>query len=137
MAVRTLLIGFIVIALISTIGCGGKEEKEAQEPEVQQPVEEPAPQQPAVPEVKFENPYIQKKGYTIQIYSFKDYSKAVAAATKFTNRGYKAYIEDVEVVGEGIYHRVRIGSYASLNEARRVGRDLKARYGVNYWVDRD
>lgn len=139
MIVRLFVIAIVSIALLTVVGCGGKEEKVPE-----QIIEEPGIDTSAAAEPErveqeplFENPEFSKRGYTVQVYSFKEYPKAREGAVKFNNRGYKAYIEEVEVVGEGIYYRVRLGSYRTVAEAKRVGREVKARYGVDYWVDRD
>jgi len=43
----------------------------------------------------------------------------------------------VEVIGEGIYYRVRIGSYGTITKANMAGREIKEKFGVDFWVDRD
>ncbi|MBD3170092.1 MAG: hypothetical protein GF307_11460 [candidate division Zixibacteria bacterium] len=138
MAYRIILSAFLALSVIMALGCGkGDKEPEVQQQVTEQPEVDTTRQMAQEPVSKFNNPSFRKKGYCVQVYSFKEYPRAKEAAIKFTNRGYTTYIEDVEVIGEGIYHRVRIGSFSSVKEAQRICRELKARYGVNCWVDKD
>ncbi|MCP4632805.1 MAG: SPOR domain-containing protein [candidate division Zixibacteria bacterium] len=138
---RLFIVLTLSLFLIGITGCGGKDEPAEQtipETQMEETTTDTVTEQSAVDqEPPFENPMIAKKGYTVQIYSFKDYSRAKAAAIKFTNRGYKTFIEDVEVVGEGLYHRIRIGSFSTSREAKRVCLEIKTRYGINCWIDKD
>ncbi|GEM_PF-5663020 len=133
------LVAFILSAMFLVFsGCGKKKKEVSQETAQETPVDTTVSTSQTEEETApFENPTFTKKGYCLQIYSFKDYNRAKEAADKFTARGYTTYIEDIEVVGEGVYHRVRIGSFATAREANRIGREIKSRFGVDYWVDRD
>ncbi|MBD3232297.1 MAG: hypothetical protein GF315_01090 [candidate division Zixibacteria bacterium] len=136
MTYRFILLLVLTSLMIFVAGCGGDEPDP--EPITEEPALDTTVTQPQVQEEpKYQNPTFRKKGYAVQIGSFREYDNARDLAIKFSNRGYTTYIEDVEVIGEGIYHRVRIGSYRTSGQAHKIGREVRTKYGVRYWVDKD
>jgi len=136
---RILAAAVVIATMALCAGCGGNEEV-TPEPITKRPAQDTiitAPKTEAQPESLFQNPTIQSKGYCIQLHSFREYQKARTAAMEYTDAGYTAYIEQVEVIGEGIYYRVRIGSYGTITKANMAGREIKEKFGVDFWVDRD
>ncbi len=131
---RLILLLLLSSLIIFMVSCG----KDEPEPITEEPALDTTLTQPEVQEKpRYQNPTFQKKGYCVQIGSFKEYANARDLAAKFSNRGYTTYIEEVEVIGEGIYYRVRIGSYRTPGQAHQVGREVRTKYGVRYWVDKD
>ena len=61
-----------------------------------------------------------KESLAIQIYSFKDKARADAALEKLKAKGYKAYIMVSDLGARGVWYRVRVGSFATEEEARAV-----------------
>jgi cell division septation protein DedD len=56
----------------------------------------------------------------VQVYSFKDQSRADAALKKLKDKGYKAYILVSDLGARGIWYRVRVGPFAKEEEARKT-----------------
>jgi cell division septation protein DedD len=56
----------------------------------------------------------------IQVYSFKDKSRADTALQKLKDKGYKAYILVSDLGARGIWYRVRVGTFANEEEARKT-----------------
>jgi len=65
--------------------------------------------------------------YTIQVSAYRDSKKAIKAATGLKSRGYPAFTCPVIIPGKGQWHRVFIGFFPSLNEARKAAARLKKR----------
>ena len=60
---------------------------------------------------KYENMYV------VQVSSWKTKSIALSQAQKFLDDGYNAFIEQTELNDKGVYYRVRVGGFNSLEEA--------------------
>ncbi len=65
--------------------------------------------------------------YTIQVSAYRDAAKSVRAATTLAQKGDPAFACPVHIPGKGIWHRVFIGYYRSLAEARSAAVELKKR----------
>ena len=63
--------------------------------------------------------------YTIQASSVKNKPDADRLVSKLTKRGYPAYLLTSQIEGKGTWHRVRIGSYPTPDEAKRVLDELR------------
>jgi len=61
-----------------------------------------------------------KETLAVQVYSFKDKSRADAALQKLKDKGYKTYILVSDLGARGIWYRVRVGTFASEEEARKT-----------------
>jgi DedD protein len=73
---------------------------------------------------------IATPAFAIQVFSFKDKMRADAALKQLKDKGYPAYIMMSDLGPRGIFYRVRIGSFATDEEARKslegVTRDFKS-----------
>jgi cell division septation protein DedD len=56
----------------------------------------------------------------IQVYSFKDQSRADAALQKLKAKGFKAYILISDLGARGIWYRVRVGPFSNEAEAMKT-----------------
>lgn len=65
--------------------------------------------------------------YTIQVSAYRDPVKSVRAAATLAKKGDPAFACPVHIPGKGLWHRVFIGSYPSLAEARSAAVELKKR----------
>ena len=65
--------------------------------------------------------------YTIQVSAYRDPQKSLDAATKLKNNGDPAFTCPVLIPGQGEWHRVFVGFYQSLDEARKAAGRLKKR----------
>jgi cell division septation protein DedD len=78
----------------------------------------PAPEKKE-PEKKEAKPEPKKSSnrFTLQISSFQDRAEAEAFVSKLGPTAAKPYIIKSDVPGKGIFYRVRLGEYASNDEA--------------------
>jgi cell division protein FtsN len=60
----------------------------------------------------------EKKLYFVQIASFREKAKAEALKDRLAKKGYKIQIIPVQIEGMGLWYRVRLGGYTSLQEAQ-------------------
>jgi cell division septation protein DedD len=65
--------------------------------------------------------------YTIQVSAYRDPQKSLAVATKLKKNGDPAFTCPVMIPGKGKWHRVFVGFYQSLDEARKAAGRLKKR----------
>ncbi len=65
--------------------------------------------------------------YTIQVSAYRDLQKSMAVATKLKKNGDPAFTCPVLIPGKGKWHRVFVGFYQSLDEARKAAGRLKKR----------
>jgi cell division septation protein DedD len=56
----------------------------------------------------------------IQVYSFKDQSRADSALQKLKDKGFKAYILVSDLGARGIWYRVRVGPFTNEEEAMKT-----------------
>jgi hypothetical protein len=73
--------------------------------------------------------------YTVQISSWMSRSKADNEATKLSTAGYEAFVEDAMVFGS-TWYRVRVGRYASLQDAQQAASQLQGMMEGMLWVGR-
>jgi hypothetical protein len=76
--------------------------------------------------------------YVVQVAVFKSKRQAANLVEKLANTGYPAYVAEVEnPVPElaGTYHRVRIGKFMRLADAKSFGDNTLKPNGYDYWVD--
>ena len=65
--------------------------------------------------------------YTIQVSSYPDANKAHRVAQGLRNRGDPAFTSPARIPGKGIWHRIFIGYYRDVAEARQTARTLNER----------
>ena len=58
-------------------------------------------------------------GYTIQVGSFQSKEQAKKLADTLERKGYPAYIVSTNIPMQGTWHRVRVGHFETMNEAKR------------------
>lgn len=64
------------------------------------------------------NIYRYGKFYFVQVASFKSNSIAENEAGKYRNKGYNSFVEATEIPGRGIWYRIKVGNFSSLDEAK-------------------
>jgi cell division protein FtsN len=148
---RRCLLILLPLAIVVGIGCGSKEKEEeaaaqetpatevAAQPEtttaVAAPPEtalrvEPAPQ-PA-PTVQRD----ERGRYTVQVSSWRTRRKAEAQAELLRREGYDAYVQRAVLDNGETWYRVRVGAFATVEEARQFAATLSDQLESGYWVDR-
>jgi cell division septation protein DedD len=65
-----------------------------------------------------------KKGYYVQVASFRDEERAEMLAAELRGKGYTAQVVSGVVVGKGIWHRVRLGPFENKSEAHTRAQDV-------------
>ena len=80
--------------------------------------------------VEMPKPVAAKEGFAVQVFSFKDKNRADAALKMLKEKGYPAYVMMSDLGARGVFYRVRVGSFATEEEARKnleaVIRDFKS-----------
>jgi len=83
---------------------------------------------------------LSKRGdYVVQVSIFKDRSMASSLKKELKQQGLPAYISEITdpvPALSGVYYRVRIGSFESINAADEFGNSVLKPNNYNYWVDR-
>ncbi|PIQ99062.1 MAG: hypothetical protein COV66_14340 [Nitrospinae bacterium CG11_big_fil_rev_8_21_14_0_20_45_15] len=62
----------------------------------------------------------QREGYSLQVSSLKDISKAQELVGKLQKKGYTAYFKTAVVPTGGVWNRVYIGPFAQLDQAKTI-----------------
>jgi len=73
--------------------------------------------------------------YTIQVSAFRDQKQADKIVSRLEDAGYPAFVESIPMKGE-TWYTVRIGHYASRNDAKKAVEDFALELRSNYWIDR-
>jgi hypothetical protein len=76
--------------------------------------------------------------FVVQVAVFKSKRQAASLVEKLANSGYPAYVAEVEnPVPElsGTYHRVRIGKFLKIGDAKAFGENTLKPNGYDFWVD--
>jgi len=66
--------------------------------------------------------------YSVHVFSFKTRQAARTEVRSLDGMGFDAYIETVDLAAKGIWHRVKVGHYATRAEAEQARRDIKKKY---------
>ncbi len=61
-----------------------------------------------------------RDSFAIQVYSFKDKARAAAALEKLKAKGLQSYVMESDLGARGVWYRVRVGSFSTEEEARKV-----------------
>lgn len=79
----------------------------------------------------------KKGGYFVQVAAFRAAGDAKSRAETLTKKGYKVVIVKAEVPGKGTYHRVRLGPFASLDEAKAFALKFEKKEKVSTYIPAD
>ena len=73
---------------------------------------------------------INKAAFAVQVFSFKEKTRADASLKQLKDKGYSAYVMMSDLGPKGIFYRVRVGSFATEEEAKKnlesVTKDFKS-----------
>jgi len=75
-------------------------------------------------------------GYTVQVAAGMDRDRANYTAEIFTERGYEPFVVRA-VVGDQTFYRIRIGNFETIEEAKALAAEIKDKFSVNTWIDRN
>ena len=74
------------------------------------------------------------KGYTLQVGAFQDKEQAKKIANKLKKKGYPAYIVSSNMPVKGMWHRVRVGHFQDLKEAKKFGLTIEMKERLHTYV---
>jgi cell division septation protein DedD len=73
---------------------------------------------------------VNKPAFAVQVFSFKEKSRADVSLQQLKDKGYPAYVMMSDLGPRGVFYRVRVGSFATEQEAKQslesVTRDFKS-----------
>jgi DedD protein len=96
----------------------------------------PAPKPEPKPEPKSAEVTQDKAKFTLQLSSFQTRAEADSFAADLQKSGYSPYIVSADVEGKGTWFRVRIGQYASQEDALAAKNDFEAKQKIIAYVTR-
>ena len=70
-----------------------------------------------------------EKNWVIQVASLKKSKAAAIMVAELQNKGFQAFTQKKEVPGKGVWHRIRIGYFKDIDQARLAQTRLKS---LNY-----
>lgn len=73
-------------------------------------------------------------GYTVQIGSFQSKEQAKKLADNLDRKGYPAYIVSTDIPMQGIWHRVRVGHFETMNNAKRFRVTLEMKENLPTYI---
>lgn len=71
-----------------------------------------------------------KLRYTVQVASYPEKGLAEDKVKELKRLGYAAFVASSELPGKGMWHRVRLGSFANRAAAERLQQDLRAKKSI-------
>ncbi|MCG3157887.1 MAG: hypothetical protein DKINENOH_04523 [bacterium] len=75
--------------------------------------------------------------YTVQVSSWQSRRNAEADAKRYEGQGHEVYIQRANIPAKGgIWYRVRIGRFATKEEAEALADNLVYQLQSGYWLDR-
>lgn len=100
-------------------------------PTTEQPADLP-PQESPRPQVIAEN-----GRYTVQVSSWRTQRRAQEDAERYLEKGFNAYIQEANIPSKGgMWYRVRVGRYATQDDAEQLASQLAGLLEAGFWVDR-
>lgn len=74
----------------------------------------------------------KEAGFTIQVYSFQDKTRAETALQALKNSGYQAFLIMSDLGEKGIWYRVRVGGIMDEGAARKMLDEIRKNYNSGY-----
>ncbi len=91
----------------------------------------PSTQQPVRTAIPEPIPAEQRRGYSIQVGSYRQPGGAAAKVNHWQSKGYDAFLSIGEVPNSGTWYRVRIGNFNTRDSARKFLDDLSKRENIS------
>lgn len=102
----------------------GKTEKVIEKPKLVEAKKEPVkPETKPAAQVQ-KNIFKEADGYQVQVMSLNREDQAEAEAARLRAKGYKVTVVSANVPGKGLHYRVRVGSFATVEEASKAAAKL-------------
>lgn len=134
-----------VAALFGLIATGlwwwNRKESEAEKPKPAAAISDLQPQvDTAPPPVEEPRATVVAAGegiYTVQVSSWQSRRNAEADAARFQGQGHEVYVQRANIPEKGgIWYRVRVGRFATQEEAQALADDLVYQLQSGFWLDR-
>jgi cell division septation protein DedD len=74
------------------------------------------------------------KGYTLQVGAFQDKEQARKMANKLEEKGYPVYIVSSNMPMKGMWHRVRVGHFQDIKDAKKLGLTIEMKERLPTYV---
>ncbi|MCI0690580.1 SPOR domain-containing protein [candidate division KSB1 bacterium] len=75
--------------------------------------------------------------YTVQVSSWQTRRRAEEDAERYAAKGFNAYIQEAYIPSKGgTWYRVRVGRYATQDDAEQMASQLAGLLEAGFWVDR-
>jgi cell division protein FtsN len=103
-----------------------KEEPKATE--TKEEVRKPSP--PPRKEEEAKKPPAEEERYFVQVASFKEEETAEGLRNRLAKKKYPVHVVPVEIEGLGLWYRVRLGGYTTLQEAEKTQKRLAAEENI-------
>jgi len=124
---------FVTCLVVIAVGCSldgckkeNQEKKDTLKPIPTAPeVQDTAPAESARPVQKTTGPLATKGAWTVQVGAFTQQTNASAAIETLRSKGYKAYAVETVIQGKR-WHRVRVGDFATKQQAGSLQETLKS-----------
>lgn len=65
------------------------------------------------------NIYQYNNVYVVQVASFRSLSIAENEAGRYKNKGFNSFVEPVDIPGRGLWYRIKVGNFSSIDEAKK------------------
>ncbi len=109
--------------------------KEETEPQAEPPqMEKPSPT--GEEEARRQTTPEAKEFYTIQVMAISDRARAFSVRDNLKNRGYSAYVVTTTGADDKVTYKVRVGRFATREEAQKVAKQLEEREKLTTWITR-
>ena len=83
------------------------------------------------------SPKSPEKSYYVQVAAFRKSEDADRRLGELAKKGYKAIIVKAEVKGKGIYHRIRLGPFGTLDKAKAFALSFEKKEKVPTFIPMD
>ncbi len=104
------------------------QQKAAEPQKKAEPAAAPVQNTPAKPAAPDKKPAPKPGAFSVHVFSFKTQPAAQNEIERMNKRGLQAYLETVDLGAKGIWHRVKVGPYATRAEAEQARQDIKKKY---------
>lgn len=72
--------------------------------------------------------------YSIQLSSSQERKRSISIVEGLKRKGYPVFLEEVDIAGKGTWYRVKVGHFASRDEASKYARIMKIRERISTFV---
>ena len=138
------ILAILAIAAGAWMGCGKKEEDKqtlqngvnADTADTQLPAVEPQSTEVEQPRPKPTVTMTEEGNYTVQVSSWRSSANARRDAERYKAQGFDAYVQTADIPSKGgTWHRVRVGRFATKEEAEQLTQELQGMLEAGYWID--